>query len=271
MRGRAGGSERRRNMGKGYWVIRTYKSGQVGEKIKYWVPGERPTKSQRRMKAEIRKQQQNEASAVKRMARLLNANYTKEDCLIGLEYSDAGLRKLEVWQDGEPDQEGEDRIFHAAHHQLRLFLKRLRRACREAGVPMLTIAITSDMDGETGESVRPHHHIVINRAAAELAMEKWSLGGFDCKHLYDTADQTALADYLLKQVRRLPDEKKYIPSRGLVTPQPVDRIALGGAELVVPRGGQLLQRNEYRPGMPQYIRYILPEVGQIRRGRNKKE
>lgn len=258
-------------MGKGYWVIRTYKSGQVGEKIKYWVPGERPAKSQRRLKAEIRKQQQNEASAVKRMARLINANYSRDDCLLGLDYSEAGLRKLEAWQGGEPDQEREDRIFHAAHHQLRLFLKRLRRACREAGVPMLTIAITSDMDGETGESVRVHHHIVINKEAAELAKGKWPLGGINCKNLYDTADQTALADYLLRQVRRLSDEKKYIPSRALVTPQPVDRIAMGGAELTVPRGGQLLQRNEYRPGMPQYIRYILPEVGKIRRENEKRK
>ena len=258
-------------MGKGYWVIRTYKSGQVGEKIKYWVPGERPAKSQRRLKAEIRKQQQNEASAVKRMARLINANYSREDCLLGLDYSEAGLRKLEAWDGGEPEQGPEDRIFHAAHYQLRLFLKRLRRACREAGIPMLTISITSDMDGETGESVRVHHHIVINREAAELARGKWSLGGVNCKNLYDTADQTALADYLLRQVRRLPDEKKYIPSRSLVTPKPVDRIAIGGAELAVPRGGQLLQRNEYRPGMPQYIRYILPEVGKIRREKRKQK
>ena len=56
-----------------------------------------------------------------------------------------------------------------------------------------------------------------------------------------------------------------------MTPKPVDRIAMGGAELAVPRGGQLLQRNEYRPGMPQYIRYVLPEVGKIRRDRKKKE
>ena len=34
----------------------------------------------------------------------------------------------------------------------------------------------------------------------------------------------------------------------------------------MPRGGQLLLRAGWMPGMPQYIRYIVPEVGKIRRG-----
>ena len=37
-------------------------------------------------------------------------------------------------------------------------------------------------------------------------------------------------------------------------------------QLQVPRGGQLLLRAGWMPGMPQYIRYIVPEVGKIRRG-----
>ena len=32
----------------GYWVVRTYEAGAVGEKTKFWVPGERPSKSGRR-------------------------------------------------------------------------------------------------------------------------------------------------------------------------------------------------------------------------------
>ena len=79
-------------------------------------------------------------------------------------------------------------------------------------------------------------------------------------------DQTPLAHYLLAQVRHRPNEKKYSPSRNLIVPQPKDRIAVSGAELQVPRGGQLLLRAGWMPGMPQYIRYIVPEVGKIRRG-----
>ena len=50
-------------MANGYWVIRTYTAGAVGEKIKYWVPGEKPTKSERKIKSDIKQVQRNEANA----------------------------------------------------------------------------------------------------------------------------------------------------------------------------------------------------------------
>lgn len=253
--------------GEGYWVIRTYRAGMVGEKIKYWVPGARPSKSERRVKSEIRKQQSNEASAEKRAARIINENFTKQDALLTLSYSDNGLKKACK----DIDASDPNQVFHAAHHQLRLWLRRVRRACKDAGVEVKSCVVTADVDGKTGEAVRVHHHVIISGQAVEIALGKWTLGNSHWEHLYDNMDQTALAAYLLRQVRRLPDEKKYIPSRNLVIPQPQDRIAKGGAEVSVPRGGQLLHRSEFKPGMPQYIRYILPDVGQIRRKREAKK
>lgn len=254
----------------GYWVIRTYEAGMVGEKIKYWVPGARPTKSQRRLQADIKKQQQNESSAVKRAARLIHANFRNgQDVLLGLDYSEEGLAIVEKGLDAGAE-DYMTQVYHAAHHKLRLWIRRTRRACKAAGVPFRCFAITSDMDGKTGETVRVHHHVVINKEALEIAMGKWTLGETHHGRLYDVVDQTALAEYLMNQVRRLPDEKKYIPSRNLISPPPKDRIAKSGAELAVPRGGQLLHRNEYKPGRPQYIRYIVPEVGKLRRREEKK-
>lgn len=249
-------------MKQGYWVIRTYTAGAVGEKIKYWVPGEKPSKSERRLKADIKQQERNEANAEKRMARLIHANYTSRDLLVTLSYSMEGLKKLGEGLDA-------DGLYHAAHHQLRLWLRRARAACAKAGVELRYIAITSDLDGKTGELVRAHHHVIVNEKAVELAEKKWSLGTVHKENLYDVVDQTALAAYLLRQARRLPDEKKYIPSRNLTVPQPKDRVAVSGAELAVPRGAQLLHRAGWTPGMPQYIRYILPDVGKIRKGQKK--
>ena len=57
----------------------------------------------------------------------------------------------------------------------------------------------------------------------------------------------------------MPDAKKYTSSRNLVRPQPKDRVAYSEAEVRVPKGGTLLFRNEFKPGHPQYIRYVLPE------------
>lgn len=234
-------------MANGYWVIRTYTAGAVGEKIKYWVPGEKPTKSERKIKSDIKQVQRNEANAEKALARLIHANFTPRDYLLQFSYT-------------------EEALFEAADHQLKLWAKRTRRACKALGIPFRYIPFTSDLDGKTGEVVRVHHHIIVNAEAAEIALEKWSAGSTHREHLYDQVDQTPLAHYLLAQVRHRPNEKKYSPSRNLIVPQPKDRIAVSGAELQVPRGGQLLLRAGWMPGMPQYIRYIVPEVGKIRRG-----
>ena len=74
-------------MAEGYWVIRTYRSGQVGEKTKYWIPGKKPTASERRMKADIRKQRHNEETAEKRAHRVLCEYFSHRDHLLSLEYA----------------------------------------------------------------------------------------------------------------------------------------------------------------------------------------
>jgi len=249
-------------MAEGYWVIRSYQAGVIGEKIKYWVPGRKPSKSERRIRSDIKQQQRNEANAVKRAARIFNENFCRGFHLLGLHYDDKGLCRT---AQGLGAEDYEDKLYHAAHHQVRLWRNRVRRACAAAGVELKCFIVTSDMDGKTGEYVRVHHHVIINEEALEIAVGKWKLGSTHHKALRGDLDRTELAAYLLNQVRRLPDEKKYIASRNLIIPQPKDRIAVNEAELKVPKGGQLLHRAEYKPGQPQYIRYIVPEVGKIRR------
>ena len=93
---------------------------ELGEKIKYWVSGQRPGRSARHLRSEIRKQQQNEASAEKRMARAIHANFTSRDFLIGLDYSEAGLHTALAALGGTAER---DDAYHACHHQLRLWLR----------------------------------------------------------------------------------------------------------------------------------------------------
>lgn len=236
----------------GYWVIRTYKAGGVVEKIKYYVPEEKPTRSERRMKAAIKKQQWNESNARRRLARKIRANFTGRDYIINLTYSDEGLDKLKAGLD--PDE-----LYNAAHHQLRLWIKRARNACKAAGVELRYIAVTSDLDAYTGELKRVHHHVIVNAEAVEIVMKRWKLGVVTEKHLYaDWRDPVRydMAGYLLDQARRLDEEKKYIPSRNLIDPKPKDRIAINGAELALPRGAELKYRGPYVPGRPQYLVYI---------------
>lgn len=257
-------------MKNGYWVTRTYISGRVGEKTKYWVSGTRETtvRGRRREKAEIRKQEQNEYSAVKGLARILNANLTRGDILLGLDYSDKGIEQLLAWcraqgMDVEHMSASEraEAIREAARHALVLCMRRVSRMLQKDGIELRCFAaVTSDMDGETGEVVRVHHHLVIPGEVKDAFLAKWKLGGVHFKSIYaEQEDYTPLAEYLLRQVRRVPDEKKYITTRNIIRPMPRDRVAVNDAELRAPAGGKLLFRSEYKRGCPQYIRYTIPK------------
>ena len=254
----------------GYWVVRTYEAGAVGEKTKFWVSGKRPEKNlSRRQRDAIRKREQNEYSAVKRLARILNKYFSSGDILLGIDYADKGIAKLTKWLRGkgiDTDQLDEaqkmEAIYQAADHELVNCLRRAKRRAKEAGVEIKAAFVTSDMDGETGESVRIHHHLVINREARDFFVEAWSeLGGVSWSPMWNyQEDRTDIAAYMLRQVRHVPDAKKFRTTRNLVPPVPKDRIVNTAAELQVPRGGKLLFRREFsRSEQAQYIRYVLPK------------
>lgn len=252
-------------MAAGYWVVRTYTAGRVGEKVKYWMQGERPDRATRRERDALRKAEQNESQAERRLARVMNANFRPGDWLLGLDYSKAGMERLErrAGLTGEESEEERlDAIRHGAEEELRACIKRVNRLlAREGRDALRYVAVTSDMDGDTGEAVRVHHHLVVPREAREAFVAKWQelgLGGVSWSALSGQEDYTPIAAYLMRQVRRGKDEKAYMSSRNLVRPQPRDRIARSGAELRVPKGAELLFRSAYRPGQAQYIRYILP-------------
>ncbi len=252
-------------MKEGYWVVRTYEAGPVGEKTKFFVQGTRPTgKLRKKDRDAARKQEQNEYAAQKALARILNANFREGD-LMGLDYSAAGMAKLERRCGELPEEETArmDAVREAAETELRNALRRVKNLLKKKGIELKAVYITSDMDGQTGEAVRIHHHLVVNREAREAFVEAWEkkgLGGVSWTPLNEEQeDRTAIAEYFIRQVRRVPDAKKYHSTRNLIRPQPKDRIALSEAELRVPTGGSLLFRQEFRRGMPQYIRNILPQ------------
>lgn len=272
-------------MKEGYYVIRTYECGDIGEKTKFFVPGKKPEGSlSRRQKNAIRKQEQNEYSSQKALARLIHANFRKGDLFMGLDYSDDGLERIREWGrthglpiDSDDEAKRMDAMWEAASHELEIALRRVSRRLKKQGVELEAIYTTSDMDGTTGEAVRVHHHLLVKAKAREAfvdAWEKYGLGSVSWSPLWENQiDRTPLAEYILKQVRRIPDAKKYRSTRNLVRPVPKNRIVETDSELLVPRGGKLIFRQEYENRMgsgsdlsaifnrrPQYIRYITPKA-----------
>lgn len=268
-------------MKEGYYVIRTYESGAIGEKTKFFVPGKRPEgKMSRRQKNAIRKAEQNEYSAQKNLARILNANFTAGDLFLGLDYNDIGLQRIRHWArkhdlpiDEGTEEEKQNALWEAAAHELDIALRRVKRKLEKIGTELKAVYCTSDMDGDTGEIVRVHHHLVVNADAKEAfveAWEKYGLGGVSWTSLWaDQLDRTPIAEYIIRQVRRIPDAKKFRSTRNLVRPKAKDRVVYTDNELQVPRGGKLIFRQEFETRQTssrmtqnrqsQYIRYILPE------------
>lgn len=268
-------------MQEGYYVIRTYEAGEVGEKTKFFVPGKLPDgQLSRRQKNAIRKQAQNAYSSQKNLARIINANFTKEDVLIGLDYSDAGLQKITAWaesksliREGMEESEVMNALWEAASHELDNALRRVKRILKKEGKELRAVYCTADMDGDTGEAVRVHHHLVVNGEAREAFQKAWAeygLGTVEWDNLWpNQIDRTRLAEYFMKQLRRIPDAKKYRCTRNVVHPVAKDRVVYTDNELLVPKGGKLIFRQEvtnsmgakdYRNKQPQYIRYITPKA-----------
>ena len=248
-------------------VIRTYRSGRIGEKIKFPLP-EKERRGRKNRRSSLRKMAQNENSAVRRLARLLNEYFGPDCWLIGLDYGPEGYMRVEERARGlfeqrlrAPGEEPvwEDCMLDAADHEAGLCLRRVNRELKKRGLDnMRYVLITSDMDGKTGEAVRVHHHICVSAGAKDIIVGKWGLGGVDYEPMWDEPDHYALAEYLIEQVRRRPDAKKYTPSRNMPMPPPKDRTVYTDAELRAPQGAFVLYRSEWKRGGVQYLRYILP-------------
>ena len=244
----------------GYWVIRTYTINGVGEKTKFFIPGERPPKKiTKRVASDINKREQNAQSAVKNLARHINANFEEGDLFISLTYDAAGLAKLKADITATDPEVIREEIYERAMHELQLFFRRVSSAAKKAGVDFKYIGTTSDYDPRRDKAVRVHHHIILPAAVAEIVKQKWTFGNVHILKLECQADYLPLAEYMLRQVRHVPDRKKFVTSRNLIRPEPKDRIALNDSELRIPKGAKLIYRAEHRAGAPQYLRYFYPE------------
>jgi len=251
-------------MAQGYWVIKTEEAGLIGEKTKYWVPGEKPTRSLRKLKSDIRKQRQNESDEIRRCNRTLNANWPKASgYMILLTFSDETLSRIAPNYD-EDDHETWDEALIAARHEEELWLRRCARACKKAGIEFRYYGVTSDLDLDPRQQIhvhtRPHLHFVVDPACVDIGKKAWGKGHAGEKQLKSEIDHYDLAKYLIEQTRRtMPNEIVYTASRNLKKPKETIRVAPSDKEVQPPKGARVLHRTEYRYGRPQYVRYVIPE------------
>jgi hypothetical protein len=230
-------------------VERTYISRNgVVEKTRFLVGDRTRTFTGKRTgkRCSLKKQGENDRLAIRRLARILNCNYAHKDLLLTLTYSDEGMKAIR----GKTEEERRT----AAEHQCALWLRRLKR--KNGGDAMLSVSVTSNMDGETGELVRLHHHVVLPAGVSwDEIQALWRLGDVDIREIRQQDDLTPIAAYMLRQVRRVPEKKKYRCSRGMEQPKIEERMVLGQTEIRVQPGAKVLERQYAEENISQYVRY----------------
>lgn len=215
-------------------------------------------------------------NAERQAGRLLNNNFAVQNSVhILLTYSESGYKKLQSRSESYISEgiNERDALYKAAQKELENSVRRVQH--KRKGIKYL--AVTSDIDGKTLEPVRVHHHVVIERECLELWCEKWARMGLTLeRELYSiNGDLSPMASYMIKQVRYIPDAKRYTPSRNLTMPEvsePFEITYNPLDEITIPNGAQLLYRSQYAPGLSQYVRYLAPltwmklqQTGQIER------
>lgn len=261
---------------RGRWMVIRRTSGRVVELSTVFVPANtKPRRNKRKGTTTAQKQDENERDAVKRLARVLNANYTHGDLFLTCKYDDDGFAELArtAIANRKEGQSTEDAVLEAAEHDLDNFLRRLKRHLKSKGIASEDIRIvssTSDMNGKTGEFVRPHHHLVIPRITFEEAAKLWYDGSVEYQILKDQDDYTPLAAYICAQVRRRPDAKKWSTTRNMKKTVVNERWANEGEILKPDRHGKLTGHNNWESGKPQYIRFVKGAAMPAGRGARKR-
>ena len=236
-------------------------SGNVVEKRKS-PTGIRTVKRGARVRGNSseKKQVGNREYAKLALARTINCNFGPGDLWLTLTYDERGLAKV-----------GDD--FKKADHTAGLFLDRVGYRMKKLGKDWRWIRNTSTLDGDTGEAVRLHHHVIIPGEAFtvrdkrlylgdELVEDLWGLGCVDIQFLRNQEDFKPLANYIVNQGRFLPDEKKWSCSRNMKKPIVRKRVVAKGGPLKAPRGARVLFEGQYdREVGNHYIRYLKPAGG----------
>lgn len=262
------------------WYIKTHicRNG-VEERTKYPVRSDH-TRSGRQKKRDAGRAARRADNAERQYARLANNNFSAgEDVHIVLEYTDRELGRLtekaEAATRARTDDAGtcadfdtllRDELFSLGQKDLQNFIRRVRRELAKTGAELRYLGATSDMDGETGEPARLHHHFVCNAAAVEACRKKWRGTAWDAELYNVNGDLSALASYIIRQVRPVEGTQRYVPSRNLIPPETSEPVPLVGNaakyaenEMNLPKGCILLYRSTYVRGATQYIRYLRPK------------
>ena len=249
----------------------------VEEAVRFYVSEQAQPRTGKRNASTPRKQEQNKNQAAHMLGRILNNNFEQGDLFLSPGYSGKAFRELrkrayDKLPKNAKKEEKRNAILAEAEKDGKLFLRRLR----EAGAKDLRyVLVAADMDGRTGKETQVHLHIVVSGDQFVLKNKQITLNGRTLTEIWGRAasveyeflragSYNALAAYLIRQCRTIPNRKKYSCSRNLerIEPEEYEVAVTPEDDIRVPKGAQI----EERIGGPamQYVRYVRPSSGASR-------
>ena len=183
----------------------------VCEKTKFFAEiAERSTSRRERRKA-CDRAAKNTASSVRTLGRTLNHWFKRGDLVQTFTFNADSRHRLEkraeelkrkYMDEGKENPDERDILLLAAAWEAENFIRRCQYAAGKQKIEFRYVLVESDVDGKTGETVRPHLHLVVNREMADICRDKWGYGFDYEKHLYSWCPKRG--DGLLRS-GRIPD------------------------------------------------------------------
>lgn len=240
----------------GMYMITKIVSGQVVERRKSRIT-RRPEKRGGRVRGNSseKKIEGNRQHAVLQLARLFNCNLQPGDLWLTLKLDEESMAQC-------------GGTFEGVKKEGRKFIDRLCYRLKKAGIVCKWFLAPSEIDGDTGELVRPHIHLVMTGQGFRMEngvlyllqepVERiWGKGSVDVQFLRHQKDYYPLAKYIINQSRGVADEKKYTCSRNLAKPKVTRTVVYAATPLRVPNGATVLPGTRIDPEAGQdFVRYI---------------
>lgn len=196
---------------------RTITSGKMVELEIYpvWKCKHNAPRCKERKESKKTQKNLNNANSKKKVVRLINTNFDKEDLYITVTYEDGYL----------PNEK-------TARRDIQNYIRRLKHYRRKNGMEELKYiySIGYEDDPEHSKKIRVHHHLIINKMDRDIAEDLWGKGRADSKRLQpDDFQLTGVAKYIASQgperwsaSRNLKKPKETLNRTGLTRRKAVD-------------------------------------------------
>lgn len=232
------------------YIKSTCRAGKTKEISKYYTRRVHPKGEKRAERKRITTEQQqkvNDRQLVRKLTRILNANFDEECYYITFSYK----------------KENRPSIEELKIHKREL-LKRIRKLYKQNGKELKYVETA-----ERGERGATHIHMVVNYIDIRALKKIWKYGYVTAKPLDDTGQYRRLAEYFVKYFQKTRgtnqsiQKKAYSCSRNLIRPEPKKQTMRGNRfrkEIVVPKGWYL-DKDSVREGTTadgyEFIYYMI--------------